>query len=95
MTEFEILAVETAMKKLFAASFFDIQIVRQCLKIAGVIPDERIMQSLSVLHCIHYGDMPKELLEKLPDTIMQLFNGVRLQANFDRVLSKTLQLTAH
>jgi hypothetical protein len=76
VNELERLAVQTAMKKLLSSTYFDITALRNCLEIAGVIPDGKTMRALNVLHCVHYADMPKELLEQLPETIVSLFKGV-------------------
>jgi hypothetical protein len=73
-------AVATAMRKMFDNKWFDISTVDQCLKLAGVIAPTKPYQTLRVLHCVHYSDMPRELLDALPGLLRECFGGVNIEA---------------
>lgn len=55
----------------------DICTIKECVKVLGVIPDARALELLHALHCVHFKDMPKELLEQLPDLIEKCLHGPR------------------
>lgn len=75
MTAFERLAVETALRKLFSQRYFSISEIDSILKVTGTVAPARVMNSLRLLHCVDYGEMPRELLEELPQMVAEALRG--------------------
>jgi len=73
MDEFAKGAVVTALKKMFRGSHFNICTFDQCLKITGAIPDGHVYDSLSVLHCVNWRDMPPSLRDEVYQRTLETF----------------------
>lgn len=75
MDELQILAAETALRKMVKQGHFSICTVDEILKMTGGVPDARTYQVLRLLHCVNYSEMPDELREKLPELLKAVFSG--------------------
>ena len=83
MNAMETLAAKTALKKMVEQGYFDICTVDNVLKISGGIPNSREYQTLRLLHCVHYKDMPAELLKELPNVIKRVVESPALEFYID------------
>lgn len=63
------LSVLTALNKMLRSSHFDICVVDAAAKALGTVPDSRAYAILRPLHCINWGDMPRELRDAVPRLI--------------------------
>lgn len=80
MTELSGMVIATAMRKMFEQGWFNICTVDQCLKVAGIIPPKREYEMLRTLHCVHFGEMPRELVDGVQTLLAACFNGMRIDA---------------
>lgn len=80
LTTFERMALQTALKNLFDAGHFSICTIDNMLKVTRTVPNGRVYQSLRLLHCVDYKDMPPELLRELPNMVAEIFKGPLLEA---------------
>lgn len=78
MNDIEKMVIATAMRKMFEKGWVDICAIDQCLRVAGVIPPKRARELLSTLHCVNFGDMPRELVDRLPGLLTECFNGLKI-----------------
>lgn len=78
MTETTRLVIGTAMRSMFQKGWIDICAIRECLKLAGVVPVGESYALLSALHCVNFKDMPAELVERLPGLLTDVFDGLRV-----------------
>lgn len=76
MNEITRLVVGTAMRSMFQKGWVDICTIRECLKLAGVLPVGDAYQMLTTLHCVHFKDMPAELASEVPRMLRDVFNGL-------------------
>lgn len=74
----ELLAVQTSLKNLLEAKHFSICTVDSILQVTRTVPDGRAYKALRLLHCIDYADMPRELLEEIPNLLAEVFRGPML-----------------
>ncbi len=73
------LAAEAALKKMQDAGFFDLCTIDAIIKARGVVPDPDAYKTLRLLHCVHFKDMKRELLEALPVLLRMVLNGPGLE----------------
>lgn len=92
MSDFKVMAIEAALKTLFAKSYFSICTVDSIIKTLNLKPDSDRYNELHLLHCVDYGDMSPALLEALPTKLMQLFDCPRIDANRINVVQDGGQL---
>jgi hypothetical protein len=83
LNPFERLAIKAALTALARESYFSICIVDKVLDVCGIGRGGRTYRALSLLHCVHYGDMDAKLLEALPNALAELFAQPVL--DFDRI----------
>lgn len=99
LTRIELLAVQTSLKTLLEAKHFSICTVDSILAVTRTVPNGRAYKALRLLHCIDYADMPRELLEELPDLLAEVFRGPMLNvpginfANDAKTGRPTLRIT--
>lgn len=79
MNAFEQLTVSIALDRLFKEKYFNICTIQKVLDVTGTVPDGRTMRALSLLHCVNYSDMPRELLQQLPDMVAHALNGPAME----------------
>lgn len=72
------LVVGTALRNMVEKGWVDICCIKECIKLAGVIPNGQALAELSALHCLHYKDMPPELVKEIPGMINDCFNGPKV-----------------
>jgi hypothetical protein len=92
MHDIKEIAVMTAMDAMFRKGYLDICTIREAVKMLRVIPNGEALDTLAILHCVHFKDMPLALLEELPKLLGQCMSGVPLP-KFE-ALTKT-QLLRH
>lgn len=78
MNEITRLVVGTAMRDMFQKGYVNICTVRECLKLAGILPVGSAYDLLNTLHCVHFKDMPAELTAQIPGLLTDVFNGIRI-----------------
>jgi hypothetical protein len=67
--------LKTALKKMFKDGHFSICTIDKCLKLSNTIPDKKIYENMSALHCINYSDMSDGLRKWLFENTLLMFNG--------------------
>src|SRR3990167_4546121 len=73
MDNFQKQAITIALREMFEGSHFSICAVDKCLKIAGVIPPAADYDALSVLHCVHWSNMPADFRDQVFVKTLELF----------------------
>jgi hypothetical protein len=63
--------------------YFCICTVDNVLKISGGVPKAKDYQMLRTLHCIHFKDMPEELLAELPKIIQRVVESPEFALEID------------
>lgn len=63
------LAIQTALRKMAAQGWFSICTIDTILKTTGNVPEKEAYNTLHLLHCVNYADMPKSLRAELPDLL--------------------------
>jgi len=66
MNEIQKMACQAALEKMIRDGYVCICTIDKILKITGGIPDRKDYEVLHVLHCVHFREMPKDLLRGLP-----------------------------
>ena len=66
--------VTTVLKQMFTSSHFSICTIDHCLKLSGIIPDDKIYNTMRPLHCIDYKDMPEEVRNWLLEKVKEMFD---------------------
>lgn len=82
------LAAGTALAHMFAQGYFSISTIDNIAKTFGVTCERKAYGTLHLLHCVHYNEMPAELLKELPGLIAQCLQGLEI----DKVAVERLQL---
>ncbi len=67
-----------AMEKMFEGKTFFISDVDKALKILGRAGSGPAYDKLSALHCVKFGEIPPDILERVPIWINEVFGGPRL-----------------
>lgn len=70
------MVIATSMRAMFKNGGVSICDIDQCLKLAGIIPMGQAYQLLRTLHCVKFEDMPRELAEKIPELLKEVFSGL-------------------
>lgn len=73
-----VMICQVALDQMFRKSFFDICTVRDCRALVSsyvTSHSESVYERLRILHCVQYSRMPKEIYDKLPDMISEVFVG--------------------
>lgn len=75
MTDLTKISVQVALKKMVSQGYFDICTIDGILKLTGSLPHSETYNQLRLIHCVHYKEMPNELLEAIPDMISRCVNS--------------------
>lgn len=75
MTSLQIEIARCAVNDMFTKGFFSICVVDNILKLSGGIPDRNDYHSLSLLHCISFKDMPRNVRIELPRLIQKVIES--------------------
>lgn len=96
-TEIKMMAAQAALRKMVEGNYFDICTIDNVVKMLDVKPDRDTYQVLHTLHCVHYNQMPPELLEKLPELIHKALTSPSFEASRINVVSngRGLRLIKH
>jgi hypothetical protein len=72
---FDVGICKVKLNKMFNSSFFSICEVRECIELLrlSMTNTDHTVNRLRALHCISWGDMPKELRECLPEMLSDVF----------------------
>lgn len=73
------LAAQAALDKMARNGWLDITTLRGVVDALGVVPDADAMATLNLLHCVHFKDMPRELLDEIPGLIQRAVAGPNLR----------------
>ena len=66
------MAVASALNKILTQSYFDICTIDKCAEALNIrVKDKQEYKILSTLHCVNYGQMPRELRSQLPKLIAE------------------------
>ncbi len=84
MDNITILVAKTALKNMMRKGWLDICTIKKVIELNGVIPNGEDLRKLEALHCIHFCDMPEELLKNLPSLIEKVVdsNIIELEHEF-------------
>lgn len=75
MNHIQCLAAATAIKVMLDKGHVSICTIDDILKMSGVIPDKKAYDTLRILHCVNFRDMPRELQEQIPTLIKTVLSG--------------------
>lgn len=73
----------TALQDMVAKGRIDICAINAIIAMAGVVPDKRAHQIISLLHCVYFKDMHPLVRDQLPDLIRQVIGGEPLEWSVD------------
>ena len=71
--KFKGMAVALGLKQLFQKRYFDICLFDQLVNVAKIHPDGDIVRPLRILHCMDWGDIPKDYRAEVQNKIMAMF----------------------
>lgn len=74
------LVIGTAMQAMFKKGWVDITAIRKCLEIASIVAPAEPLRNLEALHCVHFSDMPPELVQRIPGMLQECFRGLDLNS---------------
>lgn len=74
MSPMETQLVLLALERMFRpTAFFDIVLVRTACDLAGVVLPKRTEDTLRLMHCVHWSEMPPDARQAIFDTVTALF----------------------
>ena len=74
ITPMEAELLRVALAKMFKPTgYFDYCLVERACKLAGVIAPARTMDTLHLIHCVHWNEMPETARLAVFETVMGLF----------------------
>ena len=78
-----------SMGNMFSKGWFDICPVRDCMELLGVsrYNTENTFERLRLLHCVHWGSMPADMREQIPEMISELFTEGAYPGNLGDIVS--------
>jgi hypothetical protein len=79
MNAIELMAANTALKHMVNQGYLCICTIDNILKLTGGVPDKRDYETLRLLHCVHFNEMPDELRRGLPVLIQRVVNAPGLE----------------
>jgi len=85
--EIKMMAAQAALRKMVEGNSFSICTIDTIAEMLDVKPDRDTYQVLRTLHCVHYNQMPPELLEKLPELIHKALTSPAFEASRINVVS--------
>lgn len=96
-SEIKMMAAQAALRKMVEGDYFDICTIDKIVRMLEVKPDRGVYEVLSTLHCVHYNQMPAELLERLPELIHKVLTSPAFEASRINVVSagRGLRLIKH
>ena len=83
MDEIQKLAARAALKKMSQDGYVCICTIDNILKMTGGIPNAKDYQVLRTLHCVHFREMPPELLRGLPLLIQRVLESDGIEFCFE------------
>ena len=97
MTDLKLLAAQAALAKMLASDYFDICTIDRVTEMMGIKPDREAYGILRTLHCVHYNQMPRQLLEGVPELIMRVLQSPALDASRINIVhdGTSLRLVKH
>jgi hypothetical protein len=81
MSDIKVMAATAALQKMLTQSYFDICTIDNIIKMLCLVPDKDAYDILRTLHCVHYNQMPAELLEQLSILIMRVLDSPRMDVS--------------
>jgi len=75
MNHIQVLAATTALKVMLEQGYVSICKIDDILTVSKVIPDKHAYDTLRLLHCVKFKDMPRELQEQIPQLIKAVLSG--------------------
>jgi hypothetical protein len=69
----------TAVKKMLKSSYFDVTTVSTVCAIIGASNSGPAYDMLCGLHCIHYTEMPKDVLAGIPSLMREVFSQAKIE----------------
>jgi hypothetical protein len=89
MGDFRLMAVQAALNKMVTQGYFDITTIDNIAKLMDLVPDRKQYTELRLLHCVHYDQMPAEMIEMLPEKIMAILRSPILEASRINLVAAT------
>lgn len=81
MSDLKLLAAQAALTKMLSDSYFRVCTIEKIVEMNGLKPDREAMAILQTLHCVHYNQMPPELLNALPELIARVLHSPSFDAS--------------
>lgn len=97
MSDIKVMAATAALQRMLADKYFDICTINNIIKMLCLVPDSEAYHILLTLHCVHYNQMPPELLEQLSVLIMRVLDSPRMDTSRINIVSdgRGLRLVKH
>src|SRR5690606_11729581 len=80
VSNIQLMAAEAALGKMLRGNYFDICTIDRITTMLCIKPDRKAYDILSALHCVHYSDMSRELLDALPELIHKVLQSPAFEA---------------
>lgn len=81
MTDINQMVIRTSLRDMFSKGYISISTIKDCLKLAKITPVGPTLDQLSVLHCVSFRDMDRELAEMIPQMVASLFDGMQISVD--------------
>lgn len=97
MSKVQLLAAEAALGKMLRGDYFDICTIDTIATMLNLKPDREAYNILRTLHCVHYSDMGRELLDELPELIHRVLQSPSFEASRINIVESgnVLKLVRH
>jgi hypothetical protein len=69
------LAIATALKNMVEKGRVDICCIREINAMTGRVPDKKAFDTLHLLHCVSFSDMPPDLVKQIGTLIRDAIGG--------------------
>lgn len=82
MDELKVMVATTALKDMLQKGWFSICTIDSINKVTKHIPDREAYDMLHALHCVHFSDMPPELVRGMPLLIHRALGTNTIQFDY-------------
>jgi hypothetical protein len=79
MSDTKLLAAQTAVRNMMQRGHVNICCIRDVCRLLSVVPQGDAYDILNTLHCVDFKDMPRELQERMPELLKEVFGGLQLE----------------
>lgn len=79
MNTIQIEACKLALRRMMDEGFFSICVVNDILKLTGGVPTKEDYQTLQLLHCVKFRDMPPALRVEFPGLLRRVLESPSME----------------